>query len=212
MKLGQKAMEILQKEITGKLCSGDDLVVAGPVGFEGTVLLVRNEKDFLRKFFSEGFLWNAVREPKFDFREIIGEEKISAVCQPGTGGILAAIWKMAEVSGVGLRADLRKIPVRQETIEICEHFDLDPYKLLAGGCILLGCPDGQETVSAFMEAGIRAAVIGKAVQGNDRLLKSGELTRYLERPSQDEITKLPWGNQWKSSGRIPGKDNQEGNI
>ena len=50
MKLGQKAMEILQKEITGKLCSGDDLVVAGPVGFEGTVLLVRNEKDFLRRF------------------------------------------------------------------------------------------------------------------------------------------------------------------
>ena len=201
MKLGQKAMEILQKEITGKLCSGDDLVVAGPVGFEGTVLLVRNEKDFLRKFFSEGFLWNAVREPKFDFREIIGEEKISAVCQPGTGGILAAIWKMAEVSGVGLRADLRKIPVRQETIEICEHFDLDPYKLLAGGCILLGCPDGQETVSAFMEAGISAAVIGKAVQGNDRLLKSGELTRYLETSMGKSVEIFGKNSGKRQSGR-----------
>lgn len=211
MKLGQKAMEALQKEITGKLSVGDDLVVAGPVGFEGTVLLVRNEKDFLRQYFSEGFLWRAVREPEFDFRKIIGENDISAVCQPAAGGILASIWKMAEVSGVGLTIDLRKIPIRQETIEICERFDIDPYKLLSGGSVLLGCSDGQDAVNRFLEKGIRAAVIGKAVAGNDRLLKSGEVTRYLDRPSQDEITKLPWGDKWKSSGRIPGKDNQEGN-
>ena len=31
-----------------------------------------------------------------------------------------------------------KIPVRQETIEICESFDLNPYKLLSGGSILVG--------------------------------------------------------------------------
>ena len=55
----------------------------------------------------------------------------SALCAMGEGGILRALWKMAEASRVGLRADLRKIPVRQETIEICERFDLNPYKLLS---------------------------------------------------------------------------------
>ncbi len=42
-----------------------------------------------------------------------------------------------------------------------------------------------------------AAVIGKAVEGNDRLLYSSELTRYLERPSQDELTRFSWGEKWR---------------
>ena len=40
-------------------------------------------------------------------------------------------------------------------------------------------------------------MIGKAVEGNDRLLYSGGLTRYLERPSQDELTRFSWGEKWR---------------
>ena len=46
----------------------------------------------------------------------------------GEGGFLSALWKMAEASGAGLSADLRSVPIRQETIEICEIFDVNPYK------------------------------------------------------------------------------------
>jgi hydrogenase expression/formation protein HypE len=38
---------------------------------------------------------------------------------------------MAEASGVGLEIDLKKIPVRQETIEICEFFGINPYELIS---------------------------------------------------------------------------------
>ena len=37
-------------------------------------------------------------------------------------GFLSALWKMAEASEVGLEADFRKVPIRQETIEVCEIF------------------------------------------------------------------------------------------
>ncbi len=210
MKLGQKAMEALRAEVTGLLKEGDDLVIVGDIALTGTALIVEKEKEFLRQFFSEGFLWDAWRGPSLygvsesmaDSQTVIETDVLYSL---GTGGILAGLWKVAEASEMGLFADLRKIPVRQETIEICERFDLNPYKLLSEGSILVGTVRGEELVQYYSEQGIPAAVIGKAVKGNDRILRSGENIRYLERPSQDEITKFSWGEKWKNSGRLPGK-------
>lgn len=210
MKLGQKAMEALRAEVTGLLKEGDDLVIVGDIALTGTALIVQKEKEFLRQFFSEGFLWDAwrgsslygVSESMADSQTVIETDVLYSL---GTGGILAGLWKVAEASEMGLFADLRKIPVRQETIEICERFDLNPYKLLSEGSILLGTLRGEELVQYYSEQGIPAAVIGKAVKGNDRILRSGENIRYLERPSQDEITKFSWGEKWKNSRRLPGK-------
>lgn len=207
MKLGQQAMEALRAQIDGALETGDELVVAGVAGIEGTQILIKNEREALLQYFSDGFLWNTARIlEKCRVREIsdILKGEIHARYDLGIGGTLSGMWKMAEASGTGLRADLRKIPIRQETIEICERLDVNPYKLLSEGAVLLGCSDGEKVVQEFLHQQIPAAVIGKAVSGNDRLLYSGELTRYLERPSQDELTRFAWGEAWKTSARISG--------
>lgn len=120
----------------------------------------------------------------------------SALYGLGRGGVLAGLWKMAEAAQVGLEIDMRAIPVRQETIEICERFELDPYKLLSDGAILIGTLDAAELLHFCREQEIPAVVIGRAVKGNDRLLSSGGLTRFLDRPAPDEIVKLPWGEQF----------------
>lgn len=210
MKLGQKAMEALRAEVTGLLKEGDDLVIIGDIALAGTALIVKKENEFLRQFFSEGFLWDAWRSPSLygASKNITAQQyvmEMDAFYHLGTGGVLAGLWKVAEASEMGLFADLRKIPVRQETIEICERFDLNPYKLFSEGSILVGTLKGEELVQYCSDQGIPAAVIGKAVKGNDRILRSGENVRYLERPSQDEITKFSWGEKWKNSGRLPGK-------
>ena len=79
------------------------------------------------------------------------ESGASARYLMGEGGFLAALWKIAEASGVGLSADLRSVPIRQETIEICEVFDVNPYKLLSGGSILLGIRGGDALCSSCGE-------------------------------------------------------------
>ena len=62
---------------------------------------------------------------------------VSAMHDVTEGGIFGALWEMAEASGVGLCVDLKKIPIRQETIEICEFFNLNPYQLIpAVRCLL----------------------------------------------------------------------------
>ena len=133
MKLGQQALEALQAEITGRLNPGEDLVVAGEIGISGTLVLISREKEKLRKYFSECFLYmseDTLQKCKVSREDDFWMDKrISALYFTEEGGILSGLWKMAEASGVGLDVDLRKIPIRQETIEVCERLDVDPYKL-----------------------------------------------------------------------------------
>ena len=103
---------------------------------------------------------------------------------------LSALWKMAEASEVGLEADFRKVPIRQETIEVCEIFDLNPYKLQADGAVLIGIRGGEALVQRLRNEGFMAEVIGQTNSGNDRLLYSGGSARYLERPAEDELQQL----------------------
>ena len=193
MKLGQQALEALQAEITGRLNPGEDLVVAGEIGISGTLVLISREKEKLRKYFSESFLYmstDTLQKCKVSREDDFWMDKrISALYFTEEGGVLSGLWKMAEASGVGLEVDLRSVPIRQETIEICEIFDVNPYKLMSGGSVLLGIQGGDAFVQELRREGIMAAVIGQTNSGNDRLLYSGGNARYLERPGNNVMQK-----------------------
>lgn len=102
------------------------------------------------------------------------------------GGIFGALWEMGESAGVGLEVDLKKIPVKQETIEICEYFDINPYYLYSAGSLLIGTTQGEALMEELEGLGIPAAVIGRVTDGNDRIIRNGEDIRFLDRPQQEE--------------------------
>lgn len=200
MRLGKKALEALQAEITGRLKAGDELVVAGPVALKGTSMLAEHRYQELRERFSQGFLQSSMclyqdygvgRSPEESRAwDTVRRSGASALYLMGEGGFLGALWKMAEASQVGLRADFRKVPIRQETVELCEVFDLNPYRLLSEGSLLIGIPAGEALVQELIRLGYCAAVIGQTNQENDRLLYSGQSARYLGRPAKDELYKV----------------------
>lgn len=103
------------------------------------------------------------------------------------GGVFGGLWELAAVNGVGLVVDLKRIPVRQETIEVCEFFDLNPYELLAGGSLLIVTSNGGELVQKLAGSGVPAAVIGRTTQGNDRIVRHGEESRFLEPANGDQL-------------------------
>ena len=101
---------------------------------------------------------------------------------------------MAEASGVGLEIDLKKIPVRQETIEVCEFFGINPYQLISSGCMLMAAEDGNLLVRELEKAGIPATIIGKANHGErprplneeERRFWSLKATNYIRRYRGEE--------------------------
>ena len=115
------------------------------------------------------------------------ESGVSAMHDVTEGGIFGALWELAESAGVGLEIDLKKLPIRQETVEVCEFFDINPYELISSGSMLMAASDGNGLVRALRAADIPAVCVGKVTAGNDRVIVSGEERRFLEPPKADEL-------------------------
>lgn len=176
---------------TGGAMPGDDIIVTKWIGLEGTARIARSHAQEL----NTRYPMYLIEEAKgFDrYLSIIPEAAtavksgVRAMHDVTEGGIFGALWELAEASGVGLDIDLKKIPIRQETVEICEFFGLNPYQLVSGGSLLMAAGDGNALVMELQKAGIPAVVVGKAVAGNDRILMNEEERRFLEPPKADEI-------------------------
>ena len=163
-----------------------DIVVSKWIGLEGTARLAGENYERLRQRFPARMVDEAAA---FDrYLSVIPEAATamkSGVCgiqAVSGGGIFAALRERAEEAGVGLEADLRKIPVRQETIEICEVFGENPYELSSGGCLIMTTEDGNALVTALLREGIPAVVIGRTTRGNDRVLYNEGRKSYLNKP------------------------------
>lgn len=171
---------------TGVLKPKQDLVVTKWVGLEGSFLLAKEKEQVLKEQLPGEFVdrvkgFSDLLSVSRD-RKLAMEVGASAMCDVSEGGIFGALWEMAATAGVGLEVDIKKIPIRQETIEICEVFDINPYLLISGGALLIGADNGNYLVETLKKAGIHAAVVGYATEGNDRVVVNREERRFLEPP------------------------------
>ena len=106
-----------------------------------------------------------------------------------SGGVFAALWEMAEGAGVGLTIDMKKLPLRQETVEVCEFCNVNPYELRSGGSLIIASPEGTAVVEALAAEGIPAVIVGRFTDSNERLILNEDEVRYMDRPQRDEIYK-----------------------
>ena len=177
-----------------KAPAGQDIVQIKWIGLEGTLRILKARQESLAKHFPSAFLKQTASYEKelISLKEMKAADAIgvSAMHQIGDGGILAALWELAEGADIGLSVDMRRIPVKQETIEVCEYFHLNPYQLTSTGSILVITPKGEELADTLTREGMAAAVIGHTTAGRERIiLNQGEI-RYIDRPALDELTKI----------------------
>ncbi len=163
--------------------AGMDIVVSKWVGIEGTMIFAKEKEAELKEHFPADFVDTAIGFDRYlsvvPEAAVATQSSVAAMHDVTEGGLFGALWEMAEASGVGLEIDLKKIPIRQETVEICEYFDVNPYGLISSGMMLMASADGNALVLALQEAGIPATVIGKATEGNDRVIIRDEERRFL---------------------------------
>ena len=87
------------------------------------------------------------------------------------------------------------IPVREPTLRICAHFQLDPLRLISSGSMLMACADGEDMVRHLEAAGIPASVIGRVMGphafGNPHiLLQRNGITESVDAPGADELYRV----------------------
>nr|WP_317283353.1 AIR synthase-related protein [uncultured Sellimonas sp.] len=178
---------------------GEDLILINPIALEGSIRVLEKRKTELLERFVPTFL-NPLEEQKECLFLAKTIEKIRKIgidfLKPVTdGGILGALWELAETTGTGFEADLKKFYIRQETVEICEFFRLNPYQLASGGCMLVIVKDGNYFTECCERNGIHAVVIGKMKKGNDKIIFNGEERRCTDRPAEDEWFQMYKGGE-----------------
>lgn len=180
---------------------GLDIVMTKHCGLGGTALLAGRFTDELTKKYPKRFIERATElladTEKNEEAYLAAAQGAAYIHAAAEGGVFGALWELAEYAQCGLDIDLPAIPILQETVEICEYFDVNPYQLRTEGVFLILTEHGGRLCEALCERKIPAAVIGKTVLGLDRAVRNGEEVRYLEPNRVEEYERVMAGKRSK---------------
>ncbi len=185
---------------TGGARAGQDVVMTKWAGTEGTAILAKEWEEGLRTYLTEEDL-QAAQEMK-NFLSVGQESEIAfahgaaAMHDATEGGILGAVWEVAECSDLGVAVFVDAIPVKEVTKKICEVMGIDYLHLISSGTMIIAAERGTELVEKLQAAGIEAAVIGKMTEKEKIMIRNGERLP-LEQPKSDALydAKLPDVNE-----------------
>ncbi|MCT4598348.1 MAG: AIR synthase family protein [Vallitalea sp.] len=180
--------------LTGKAEVSQDIVITKWAGLEGTAIIAKDNEEKLRQHFNTELMDRAIALGNYisvvDEAIIARDHGATSMHDVTEGGVFGALWEMAACSNVGIEVILEKIPVKQETIEICEYYEINPYKLISSGCMLITTYNGQQLVDKLTQKGISSSLIGKVVTGKNKIVIQSDTRRSLTPPKTDELYKV----------------------
>ena len=174
-----------------------DLVLVGEIAQVGTLWIQEHCREKLQEKFSNEFIDSVtyLREnigkslERIDFKK----KGVTAMLHVQEGGIFSGLWQMASFAKCGMEVLWNEILVKQATIEFCELFDLNPYKLYAGGCFLIAADNGHRVIREYEKMGIPCRIIGQVTKDPKKTIVHGEIRRAIMRPEMDELLKVRKG-------------------
>jgi hydrogenase expression/formation protein HypE len=171
---------------------GDSIIVTKSVGLEGMSIIARKYEHYLRKILSGGIVENAKKfiDMISVSREGIIGGRMGATCMHDAteGGLLGAVWEIAEASRKGFEIFKEAVPIKEETQKICSILNIDPLKLISSGMMVITTKNKDELLNELSVNGINAACIGSIVEDKNRkVLVSGGTEENVEPPRTDEL-------------------------
>jgi hydrogenase maturation factor len=166
---------------------GDALLLTKTAGLEGTAILADERARELSRTGPPALLRAARRLRQEPGISVVTEARTaarhgaSAMHDPTEGGVRAALHELASASGVALRVDVDRIPVRPETAHVCRHFGLDPLGLIGSGALLVTIAAHRVPglLRAWARQGIPGRVIGRVERGRGvRAVRPGRAVAF----------------------------------
>lgn len=176
----------LEEKTTHKVVPGQEIVMTKWIGISESARLAQEREEELLSRYPLFFIKSAQNLEQY--YSIIPEAAtavksgVTAMHDVAGGGIFGALWELGERFGVGLQVDMKKIPIKQETVEVCEFFGYNPYEIRSDGALLMVTGEGHALVEKLAAEGISAEVIGMIMDGNDKVIINDEEKRFLEPP------------------------------
>ena len=182
---------------------GDKIIMTKTAAPEGTAIIAFEKEDELTRVFGKEFVQKAqammTQISVVEEGMTVGalDMAVHAMHDITEGGIYGAVWELAEASNSGVIVYEENIPITDETKKICAHFNLNPYRLIASGNMVLTTSNPETVLKALSEKNIPAAIIGEIVENPlKRLIFKNEKQdiakmSVLRAPKSDELYKLP---------------------
>lgn len=179
--------------------AGDRVLLTKGVPIETTTLLAREFPGRLRGALTEAEIQEAQNylfQPGIgvtrDARIAVEAGRVTAMHDPTEGGIVTALWELAEASRKTLTIDPSNIPVPALARRVCEAFGIDPFSSIASGALLVTVPaaDARAVRAALHDEAIPCADIGVVQDGPPLVRRSTAAgIETWPRPAVDGITK-----------------------
>lgn len=180
-----------------KMEAGDKIIMTKYAAMEGTSILAKAKTEELATLYSKEFLQRAADLDRYI--SVYPESKLAMQCQEAglktmhditEGGVLGAVWELSEKAGLGVEIDLEAIPVLQETVEITEFFDINPYKLISSGSMLIVAKNPQPIMEKLKQSNISAAIIGELISAKEKTVMYSGVRQSILSPTGDELYKV----------------------
>jgi hydrogenase maturation factor len=175
---------------------GDKLILTKNVGIEGTAILATDREKQLKKALEPTMLRNAKKF--YDNISVVKDAitafktgAVHAMHDPTEGGVAGGIHEMADASHLSVKIIEEKIPIRPETTEVCNFFEIDPLQLIASGSLLIAVErdSAENVVKVLGKEGITAAIIGEFLPSAEKrtLVHEDGSSENLVRPLSDHL-------------------------
>jgi hydrogenase expression/formation protein HypE len=150
-----------------RLEGGDSIVMTKYAGLEGTVILSNDMRETLGLTDAEIREVDALTDKISVLKEsrVAVRFDISLMHDITEGGVFGAVREVCAANGVGADIFEERIPLLAVTDKICKRLNLNPYKLISSGSMLIFCREHEELVAALKKEGVEAAKIGEIKSG-----------------------------------------------
>ena len=176
---------------------GDRILLTKSVPIEATAILAREYSEQISQALTSdeltqarGYLYKPGISVLRDAQLASQAGQVSAMHDPTEGGLLAALWELAQASNCQLVIDLEKVPISDLSAHICRVFKIDPLAAIASGALLLTAPqrDAPSICRTLNTSGIPCCEIGDVQSGNATVWSRTALEKeLLPCPSRDAI-------------------------
>ena len=176
--------------------AGDRIVMTKTAGIEGTAILASDRKEKLKKTLNPSVL---KRAQEFFAKISVTREALTAyrsggvhaMHDPTEGGIAGGIHEIADASNLGFKIFEERIPVAQETLQICRVFNINPLYLIASGSMLIAARMelAENILDNLRKKETPATMVGEFLSSPEKriIVRKNGTEQELERPVSDHL-------------------------